>query len=285
MQLVQLRNPLFLAILWYVPLFAQSPTFEAASIKPSDPALGQQMFPVRGGPGSNDPDRVAYKNISLKSLLYYAYGVAGNEISGPPWLGSGKFDVEATAATGTTKDDFTLMLRNLLAERFHLVVHHESKELQGYDLVLGKSGSKLKQASEADAIAASQPPVGPPFAPATDSKGYPQLARPGMIYPSVPGSNGHAIHLIARAQTVPDLARFLGGNFQHPIVDKTGLSGRYDFTLEFALETLTPNDDPEVSSPRIPVALEEQLGLTLEPRKVSVDILVVDSADKAPTGN
>jgi len=223
--------------------------------------------------------------MSLKALLYYAYGVAGSEIEGPAWLGSGKFDVEAQSPPGTTKEQFTGMLRNLLAERFHLVVHRESRELQGYDLVIGKNGPRLKAASDADVIAATLPPAGPALGAAPDAKGYPQLARPGMVYPSVPGSNGHAIHLIARAQTVPDLARILGGLFQHPIMDKTGLEGRYDFTLEFALETLTPDDAPEDLPARIPVALEQQLGLKLEPAKVSIGVLVVDSADKIPIPN
>jgi uncharacterized protein (TIGR03435 family) len=281
----KIQKWLTLALLLTPTLHAQYLTFEAASIKPSDSSLGDRMIPIRGGPGSTDPDHVTYTNISLKAMLYYAYGVAGNEIVGPPWLGTPKFDIQATAPPGTTKEQFTTMLRNLLAERFHLAVHHESKEVPGYNLVVGKNGAKLKQSSPEDVAAATQPPAGPPIAPAPDAKGYMQLARPGMIYPSVPGSNGHAIHLIARAQTIPDLARILGGNFQHPIVDKTGLTGRYDFTLEFALENLTPADVPEDLPPRIPAALQDQLGLTLEPTKVSFDQLVVDSADKVPTEN
>jgi uncharacterized protein (TIGR03435 family) len=258
------------------------PVFEAVSIKVSDPALGDRMIPVRGGPGSADPDRVAYSNISLRSMLFYAYGVAGREIVGPSWLGSGRFDITATAPPGTTKEQFMLMLRNLLAERFHLVVHREAKEEQGFNLVVAKSGPKLKNASEADLIAAGKPPAGPPFESAMDSKGYPQLARPGMIYPAVPGSDGHAIHLIARAQKLSDLARILGGQMGHPIIDKTGLNGLYDFTLEFAMGTL---DVANAYAREIPDALEQQLGLRLEPAKISTEILVVDSADKVPTEN
>jgi uncharacterized protein (TIGR03435 family) len=270
-----------LAVIFCVSAFGQG-AFEAASIKVSDPALGDRMIPVRGGPGSADPDRVAYTNISLRSMLYYAYGFAGREIVGPSWLGSGKFDITATAPPGTTKEQFTLMLRNLLAERFHLVVHREAKEEQGFDLVVAKSGPKLKNASDADVEAAGKPPAGPPFEAAMDSKGYPQLARPGMIYPSVSGSDGHAIHLIARAQKLADLARILGGQMGHPIVDKTGLTGLYDFTLEFAMGTL---DVANAYAREIPDALEQQLGLKLEPAKISTEVLVVDSADKVPTEN
>jgi uncharacterized protein (TIGR03435 family) len=258
------------------------PVFEAASIKISDPNLGNQLIPVRSGPGSADPDRVAYTNISLRSMLFYAYGFAGREIVGPSWLGSGRFDIVAAAPPGTTKEQFTLMLRNLLAERFHLVVHRESKEEQGFDLVVGKNGLKLTNASDADVEAVGKPPAGPGLEAAMDSKGYPQLARPGMIYPSVPGSDGHAIHLIARAQKLADLARILGGQLGHPIIDKTGLTGYYDFTLEFAMVTL---DVANTYAREIPDALEQQLGLKLEPTKVSVELLVVDSADKVPTEN
>jgi uncharacterized protein (TIGR03435 family) len=274
-----------LVAIFCVAAFGQTvagPVFDAASIKVSDPALGNQMIPVRGGPGSSDPDRVAYTNISLPSMLYYAYGFAGREIVGPSWLGSGKFDIAAAAAPGTTKEQFTLMLRNLLAERFHLVVHREAKEEQGFKLVIAKNGPKLKNASDADVEATGKPPAGPPFEAAMDTKGYPQLARPGMIYPSVPGSDGHAIHLIARAQKLADLARILGGQMGHPVVDKTGLAGFYDFTLEFAMGTL---DVANTYAREIPDALEQQLGLKLEPAKISTEIMVVDSADKVPTEN
>jgi uncharacterized protein (TIGR03435 family) len=274
-----------LVAMFCVGAFGQTvagPVFEAASIKTADPNLGDRGFPVRGGPGSADPDRVAYTNISLRSMLYYAYGFAGREIVGPAWLGSGKFDIAATAAPGTTKEQFTLMLRNLLAERFHLVVHREAKEEQGFSMVVAKNGPKLKDASDADVEATGNPPAGPPFEAAMDAKGYQQLARPGMIYPFVPGSDGHAIHLIARAQKLGDLARILGGQMGHPVVDKTGLGGLYDFTLEFAVGTL---DVANTYAPEIPNALEQQLGLKLEPAKISVETLVVDSADKVPTEN
>ena len=273
---------LALVTIFCVGAFGQTvsgPVFEAASIKTPDPNLGNQMIPVRGGPGSADPDRVLYSNISLRSMLYYAYGFAGREIVGPSWLGSGRFDIAATAPPGTTKEQFTLMLRDLLAERFHLVAHREAKEEQGFNMVVAKNGPNLKNASDADVEATGKPPAGPPLESATDSKGYPQLARPGMIYPSVPGSEGHAIHLIARAQKLADLARILGGQMGHPVVDKTGLTGLYDFTLEFAMGSL---DVANTYARDIPDALEQQLGLKLEPAKISTETLVVDSLGEHP---
>jgi uncharacterized protein (TIGR03435 family) len=262
------------------------PSFEVASVKASDPKLGMRAFPVRGGPGSADPGQVIYTNISLKYLLYYAYGAHSDQITGPEWLGTEHYDIVAKIPPGTGKEEFTLMLRTLLADRFHLALHHESKEVQGYDLAIGKNGPKLKEASEGDSLAAAQPPSGPPLLDKPDGKGYPQLARPGMIYPAVPGTNGLGIHLIARAQKLSDLAMVLSGNFGHPIVNRTGLEGRYDFTLDFALETNNPAGEASVDlPPPIPLALQEQLGLRLTPVKTAVDMLVIDRADKVPTAN
>jgi uncharacterized protein (TIGR03435 family) len=132
-------------------------------------------------------------------MLYYAYGVAGNEISAQPWLATNKFDITAKIPPGTTKPQFAVMLQNLLAERFHLVVHHEQKEVDDYAMVIGKNGPKLTPASAADTAAATQPPSGPALS-GIDEKGYIKLAGPGMIYPLLQNSNGKAIHLIARAQ-------------------------------------------------------------------------------------
>ncbi len=259
-------------------------TFEVASVKLADPNLGERLFPVRGGPGTSDPARVEYSNISLRAMLYYAYGVAGNEISAPPWLAMNKFDITAKIPPGTTKPQFAVMLQNLLADRFHLVVHREQKEVNGYAMVIGKNGPKLTRASAEDTAAATQPPSGPAVS-GVDEKGYMKLARPGMIYPFLQGSNGKAIHLIARAQLLSDLGRILTGFVRGPVEDSTGLSGRYDFTLDFSTDSSAAPDVLDTAAPDVPTALQEQLGLKLEPKKTQLDVLVVDSADKIPTGN
>jgi len=270
--------------------FAQtppSPTFDAASVKPSDPNLGSQGFPIRGGPGTTDPGRIVYTNTSLKAMLYWAYGLPISQITAPPWMSAEKFDITATMPPGTTKEQFAVMLQNLLAQRFHLVVHHESKEVAGYEMIVGRNGPKLKKSSADDALAAVQPQSQAPVASFVPN-GYPQLYRPGMIYPFLLGSNGKAIHLIAKAQLLSDLAKVLGGMVHGPIADNTGLTGRFDFTLDFdtgAPPAQAPSDTPENTAPDVPTALQEQLGLKLQPKKTQIDMLIVDSADKAPTEN
>ena len=100
---------------------------------------------MRGGPGSPDPGQITYSNVSLKQVLTNAYGIKSYQISGPKWLDSERFDIVAKIAMGSTKEQFQMMLQNLLAERFKLAVHHETKELPIYALVVGKGGPKLKE--------------------------------------------------------------------------------------------------------------------------------------------
>ncbi len=212
----------------------------------------------------------------------------GNQITGPAWIRSDRYDIVAKIPSGTTKEQFTIMLRGLLADRFHLALHHETKEVQGYALVAGRNGPKLRRSSDADSLAAAQPQQ-PPVRLESDQNGYPKLNGPGMAYPPLKGSNAQAIHLIARAQTLAALASGLGGIFGHPIVDKTGLPAQYDFTLDFALETTSlaqePHEGGYEAPPGLPVALQEQLGLRLEPTTITVDQWIVDNADKVPTAN
>ena len=156
--------------------------------------------------------------------------------------------------------------------------------VNGYAMVLGKNGPKLKKSSDEDTLAAMQP-LSVPAISGIDEKGYMKLARPGMIYPFLQGSNGKAVHLIARAQMLSDLAKILTGFVRGPVVDTTGLTGRYDFTLDFSTDAGASPDVLDTSAPDVPTALQEQLGLRLEPRKTQFDMLVVDSADKVPPEN
>ncbi len=135
-------------------LFGQAPdktlTFEAASVKPAAAPVpdgrGRIMIAgPSGGPGTKDPGRIRYPFMNLKQLLTTAYDVKAYQISGPAWLDSERYDITATMAPGTTKEQFQVMLQNLLAERFKVAIHRETKELPMYSLVVAKSGSKLKR--------------------------------------------------------------------------------------------------------------------------------------------
>ena len=304
---------------------AETPTFEAASVKPAAPQTGPGMrVMMRGGPGSPDPGQITYSNVTLKMLLTNAYGIKGYQVSGPKWLEGDRFDVVAKIAMGATKEQFQMMLQNLLAERFKLAVHRETKELPIYALVVGKGGPKLKE-TVADSAApqggpsgpggpsASTPPTGPP--PGGDGAGPVRLKMGADGMPQLPpgmGKNGlmmmmmnGRLRLVGNGQPVSALTEMLGNQLGRPVVDATELKAKYDFTLDFTPENMAgpmgmmppPQHDggpggagpmasaPDAGGPSIFTALQEQMGLKLEQRKGPIDLLVVDHMEKTPTEN
>jgi uncharacterized protein (TIGR03435 family) len=269
---------------------ARSPTFEVASVKRVDGKPGDPGFKVtvRGGPETSDPERVTYTNQNLLTLVFYAYDARINPTDGSEWLGTEHYNIEAKIPPGTTLADFRLMLQNLLAERFHMVVHHVTKEYDGYDLLVAKGGLKMKTSSGGDSAAAEHPASGPLVSTDLDAKGYPQLLRPGIIAVPRKNSSPFALHLMARAQPLSELAKTLTSFLGSPIVDKNGLSGRYDFTLDCLRGTAEGMqwrvDAPDDSVPYIPHAVGA-LGLRMVPAKIPLDTVIVDSADKMPTEN
>jgi len=306
------RVSLLTAIAWlilfaYVAFPQSSPVFDAASVKPAAPqADGRIMTTIRGGPGSPDPGQITYTNVTLSSVITRAYDVKDYQVTGTSQLTPDRFDIVAKVPAGATKEQFGLMLQNLLAERFHLKLHRETKEMQGFELVVGKNGSKLKESSPEDAaIDQSAEPKGPPAGPPKpDANGFIKLDHPGAIMMMRMSEKGAiAAHMTGRAQTISQLLNLIGSQLNRPVVDKTGLTGKYDFTLEYAPENMgtmmvggTPPPGagatgppagglPEDAEPNLVTALPEQLGLRLEPKKVQVDILVIDHADKTPTDN
>jgi uncharacterized protein (TIGR03435 family) len=215
--------------------------------------------------------------------------VTGDQIVGPEWIGTECFDLTATLSPGTSKEQLASMLQALLAERFGLATHWESKPVRGYSLELAnehrrKLGPTIK-ASDSSLVPAETPARRP-----VRDTTYPELDRPGMIYPFVLGSNGHAIHLIARAQTFQGLARFISGQLHTPLVDRTGLTELYDFTLEFELESTLDagisQDKPDLAERRYPLiaqALQQQLGVRLSPTPMTKTLLIIDRANKVPS--
>lgn len=167
-----------------------SPAFDVASVKPAEPPAQMGMMRVRmsGGPGTPDPGQLTYTNVTLKNVLMNAYGVKGYQISGPKWLESERFDIVAKIPTGTTKEDFKLMLQNLLAERFKLTLHHETKELPMYSLVVGKGGSKLKEVVDETPAPGATPPSGAATASGPSASGPSAFAPPPPPPPSGGGS-------------------------------------------------------------------------------------------------
>jgi uncharacterized protein (TIGR03435 family) len=300
-------------------VFAQtaqnSPTFEVASVKPAAPITGNAIrVMMRGGPGTPDPGQITYTNVTVKNVLMNAYGVKGFQISGPSWLDSERYDIVAKLPRGATKAEFMAMLQNLLAERFKLTLHREKKDLPMYVLVVGKNGPKLKESVDDAApkegdVPKSDGPAAAMGKIAIGKDGFPVLppGSGGRGATAMMLMNGNA-RMTANRQSMAGLAEMLSGQLDLPVVDMTGLTGNYDFTLYFAPEGLVgmrlpgglpPPPPPGEGGPGMPMAsapdaqsnpslfaaLQEQLGLKLEQRKGPVDLLVIDHLEKAPVEN
>jgi len=275
--------------------------FEAASVKPSPPmGPGPIFIPLPGSPGSPDPGRMTLTFATLKSILVRAYGVRNYQISGPAWLDTEHYDIVATVWPDATKEQANQMPQNLLAERFKVTLHHETRDFPLYELQVAKNGPKLKESVESaepkDAASQNDAPPGPmKLAPPTlDKDGFPQLlpGRPGLAMIIVNGR----IRLTAVDEPVSELANMLNGQLGRRVVDKTGLAGKYDFNLDFSPigglmgTALPPGAQPGAAAagadaridvpPDLVVAVQEKLGLKLEPQKGPVDNLVIDHIEK-----
>jgi uncharacterized protein (TIGR03435 family) len=298
---------------------AQQPAFDAASVKVLDPAA-RPSFGNTGGPGTADPGRIHWCCSPLITLLMKAYDIQTDQVSGPSWIfdfmGPNRYLIDATMPPDTTKAQFQSMLQNLLAERFHLAVHHETRNFPGYELVVAKDGPKLKAAVHDPNAPADGAPVKPMFA--KDGRfQFPPGPRMGQM------EGKGTLRLQAQEEPISALVASLGSMITQAlgtdlmtdlsapkarVTDKTGLAGKYDFTLEFAcdgcrgLGAMAANlpifagraqaDPPAASEPagsglpNIFVAFEKQLGLKLEKVKdVPLDVIVVDRVEKVPTAN
>jgi uncharacterized protein (TIGR03435 family) len=265
---------------------AQAPmlTFEVASVKPGV-LRGRSTcgYRMEGGPGTSDPGRIAYHDISLSTLVKLAY--LGNihacesyVLSAPKWLDSEGFDIVAKLPPGTTWPQLGIMLQNLLAERFQLAIHREEKVISAYSLVIGKDGPKFKESVGHPAGGANDSPAAPHKA-TTDAEGFPVPAPSGSW---IITRNGHT----RMQQLNIDMATFarqLRNQLGRPVTDATGLKGTYDFTLSWVADSpVTPDSDP---APDLFTAVQQQLGLRLEASKVTIDVIVADHAEKSPSEN
>jgi uncharacterized protein (TIGR03435 family) len=251
-------------------------SFEVASIKPSPPPDPRGMrVGMSGGPGTLDPGRFTTQNFDLTNLITVAYDIPYYRISAPDWLREARFDIVARVPDGATKEQFRVMLRNLLTERFKLVLHYEKKEMQVYELTVAKNGPKLQESTGDPA----------PTPPGTRSErtlgpdGFPVLP-PGR-FPWTSMIAGKARQRFA-ATSMGDLAENLSLQLSQPVTDSTGLKAKYDFTLFWDYQNLS---DPNATGPALVGALQEQLGLKLTSTKAPVDTLVIDHIEKTPTEN
>src|ERR1700679_89065 len=232
-------------------LCAQAQEFDAASIKVSKAGGGR-------GSMNSDSGRITYTNVTLRDCLMAAYDAKDYQISGPAWLPTERYDIVATANGAASDDAMKLMLRKLLNDRFQMTVHREKKELPVYALVVGKNGTKLMHESE------------------NPGKSRTQMSGGSVVFTS-----------ITIAELVDYMSHMRSAEMDRPVVDNTGLKGKYDFTV-----TLFPTQEEMMAAlnkgdfgSSIFTLIQEQLGLKLEPQKLPLDMVVVDKAEKIPTEN
>lgn len=266
-------------------------TFEVASVKASPPPDGSGMISgMRGGPGTDDPTRVVMQNLEFFNLVTLAYEVKPFQVSGLERNNALRFTITAKVPAGATPEEFKLMLQNLLAERFQLKVHHEMRDLPTYELVVGKNGPKFK-VSAGEPPKPTNPPSGPPK---LDSDGYP-IVPPGTMRPALVNGSPR-VRLNAANESMASFVERLTRLTSRPVVDATGLKEKYDFILSFSPERFTvespagqrtevSTDTTPDAGPSLATAIQEQLGLKLEPKKTPTDVVVVDHYQKVPTEN
>lgn len=282
---------------------AGSPEFEAVVIKPAAPQqMGRMMIRMGGGPGTQDPGHLNYTNISIKQIIQNAYGVRSFQISGPDYMDSQRFDITGKVPYGATKEQFKLMLQNMLATRFGLKLHHETKELPVMALVVAKNGPKMKEsAPEPEVKDGEAPPKADMAPPKRGPDGMPVM-RAGQRGNMMMVMNGR-FRMQSSGQTMSQLCEMLSNQLGEPVEDATGLTKKYDFTLDFAPEMgkggmpmpMQMPDGPgggggpmagaSDSGPTLEAAVQEQLGLKLERRKGQADFLVIEHVERTPTEN
>ena len=254
--------------------------FEVASIKRCE-------SDGKSGGLSATPGRLTARCMSVKFLIQLTYAPSPDAAvpisGGPGWIESDTYDIEAKAPDGTSgKTMQGPMLRSLLADRFGLKLHTERREAPVYDLTVSKGGSKLKPFAEGSCVPNDPPQPAP----------TPGQKRPIYCGSFSMGLNAGNLTLDVYKRTIPEFARQL--HLDRPVTDKTDISGLFDFHLEFAVDGTTmgffppgfpmpqTSNNPEALS--IFTAIQEQLGLKLEPSKGPVEVLVIDSAQR-PSAN
>jgi len=218
------------------------PAFEVASIKPTTAEPGSSSGV------STKIGRTTGTNVTLRRCMRSAYGLPEAQIiGGPKWVDEERYDIDAKAPGPAGDHDMSVMMRQLLAERFKLVFHRETRPLSGYALILGKKGLTAKPSK-------------------------PDIAR---------STNSTRRSIEAVGCSMGCLALKLSDLLHVPVMDATAIEGQFDFKLEFTPDDLSAKPGDTAQGPTVFAALEEQLGLKLEARKVPTEVIVIDSAEKA----
>jgi uncharacterized protein (TIGR03435 family) len=231
---------------------AKLPSFDVISVKPNK--SDSDSMSIDSGDGHFDAS-----NVSVEMLLINAYNLKKAQLFGlPKWANAARFDIRAkiidpdkAALKAMTEDQERAMMEPILTDRFQLKFHHEMKLLSVYELVVAKGGARIKETAaigdkKVDGM----------------SSGSMSINNRDMIAVGIPMSS---------------LASSLSGTTQRIVVDKTGMAGKYDFHLTWSADDGGPQNPDSTAPPSLFTALQEQLGLKLEPSKAQVETFVVDS--------
>lgn len=228
----------------------EQPKFEVATIKASGPDA--RGINIGIGPQLRHGRFVA-GDQSLKEMIAVAYRITPNRVFGPDWLDAARFDFLAKSPDGVPDTQMHPMLQALLTDRFGLSSHKEPREMPIYELVVAKSGVKMV--------------IFPARPPRQDTTRSPRIAA-----------------MMGDAATTTRLAEMLSNISGRPVVDKTGLTERYDFILSYS-RPQGPGELPDNTPPDLFTAIQEQLGLRLQPARASIEVIVVDHIERRPTEN
>lgn len=232
-------------MLWAGALLAQ-PAFEVASVKGGRDPLREFD---RGENVEAHPGTLSMRSVRLLTAICWAYDAQEFQVEGPDWISSERYDIMAKAGEPAPVERLRAMLQTLLADRLQMKVHRQTKEMEGLVITVGKNGHKLKEAKE-----------------------------PGDIEMAKMGAASHG-------GTVSDLLAILTRESRMPVIDQTGITGHYDFALDLA-PYVTPDTNKNTDLPNVvAAAFRDQLGLKVESRKVPVEMVVVDRAEKRPPEN
>lgn len=227
-----------------------APAFDVATVKMGGPVEANGNININTGKILNGV--VTLSNATLSDCLKFAYSLTTDaQLAGPDWINQKmvRFEVTGKAPPETPDEQLMLMLQTLLKERFHLILHTEQREVAHYDLVVGKNGPKLKESTVAPG----------------EGKGTARLDG-----------------IRSNRMQMNKLAMLLSRMTRMPVLDKTGLTGFYQFDLQYADERQPVENQV---GPSVFTAVQEQLGLKLESKKSPIEVLVVDHAEKVPVEN
>ena len=313
---IDMTRILLLPVLTFAALAQEAapPAFEVASVKPSTPdqpvmAAGGRgmMMRVARGCRKPNPGSVNCTSATLKMLLMQAYDMKNYQVEGPSWLDNDTYDLMAKIPEGVPVEKVPSMLQALLAERFKVVLHKETRSLPAYELTVAKGGPKMKEVDPAEVAAFKEaqkansggPPPGTPPPPPPPMPGTPGAARPMPLGAMSMMMSSNGARTMRGKMDMLQLVNMLTNQLKRPVFDKTELKGTYDIELSFMDETDTslralgppdagippPTTDANAPIATLTQAVQQSLGLKLDQKKAPLDILVIESANKVPTEN